>query len=396
MRGILVVALVAAAALAPPAASAAHKRKPRVDLSILPLPPAALGAAGASLQPQWQDSGPVPNYDAASNANGQVTPGQLKKLGRVLGYAVDYGDPFTGATGVTEIKTSVEQYKTAADATRGLAFWRKDGAKVALLTKALVHVTVGKLKPRRVGQADFAYLITERAGSQSPIYYVDEQAKEGRYVIDVDVAAGNPSAARQLAPGLARKLDARVRRAVAGHLNGTPVEIPYPQDSGPPPGGPDLSKLILQPADVGQAQIQNLNQGYSEAPYAISDYGMFLSPAGPYDALDQSLAWYPTATEATVIAPYSPLVSGNFQVASTGPLTLTSTPVDVSSAGDHATAQIVGFGDPSGGFGFAFVTLTRGQLVDTVTLLANTALEPAGLLSVAKAMAMRLDAGYSG
>lgn len=392
-RRAFIAALLVAAVFAS-AASAARKSKPHVNLPLLPLPQTALGAAGASLQLQWQDSGSVSNLDAAGDANGNVAPKQLRKLGRVRGYALDYGDPFTGGAGVNEIKTSVDQYKTAADARRGLAFWRKDGAKIPPLTKALITVSVSKLQPRRVGQADFSFLITERAGNESPIYRLDEQAAEGRYVIRVSIAAGSPSAARQLAPILARRLDARVRRAVAGHLHGTPVEIPFPPDSGPPPGGPDLSALVLQPADVGQAKIQNLGQGYGSAPYAISDYNMFLAPAGPYDLLSQDLSWYATEAEATEIAPYVTLVGGNFQIVSGGPLTLTDTPVDVSSAGDDATAQIVADSEfPA--FAFAFVTLTKGQLVDSVTLL-HGAFDPSGLQSVANAMAMRLDAGYAG
>jgi hypothetical protein len=393
----VVVLVLAGALLCAPAASAAsagHSANPRLDL--LPLPQRTLGAEGASLALQWQDSGLVPNDDAASSANGNVVPKQLKTLGRVLGYALDYGDPFTGGAGVNEIKTAVEKYKTVADATRGFAFWRKDGAKASPKAEGAFTSTLARLRPRRVGQATFSYLSTEHASSLSPIYYLDERAREGRYLIEVRIGAGGESAAKQLAPRLARALDSRVRRAIAGHLQGPPVKIPLAPASGPPPAGPDLSKLVVQPADVGQTQVQNLEQGYGSAPYAISDYGMFLGPAGPYDLLDQNLAWYPTATEAAQVAAYSGFFGGGFQVVSTGPLTFVDTPVDVASAGNNATAEIVDV-DSSGTpvFVFGLVRLRKEQLVDSVTLLAGeAAVGPTGLQSVAKAMATRLDAGF--
>jgi hypothetical protein len=80
-------------------------------------------------------------------------------------------------------------------------------------------------------------------------------------------------------------------------------------------------------------------------------------------------------------------------------LTLTATPVDVSSAGDNATAAIVNVsfvGQPPSPLDTAAVTLRKGQLVDTVLLSTDGAPGPAGLQSVADAMAKRLDAGYSG
>ena len=79
-------------------------------------------------------------------------------------------------------------------------------------------------------------------------------------------------------------------------------------------------------------------------------------------------------------------------------LTFAYTPVDVSSAGDNATAEDVSIGESTGTtfFAFAFVTLRKAQLVDSVTLFGQNAPDQASLQSVADAMASRLDAGYSG
>jgi hypothetical protein len=394
------VALLAAAALAPTAA-AARKPKPHVKLALLPLPQNALGAAGASLPLQWQDSGTVTNVDAASRANApDVSSQHLKKLGRVLGYSLDYGDPYTGAAGVTEIKTTVDEYKTAAGAKRGLAFWRRDVLTVSITDEGAFTLSRSKLEPRRVGQGGFSYLFTEQAPSLSPIYHVVEQAREGRFVMDVDLRAGGREAATRLAPALARKLDTRVRTAIAGRLRGSPVPLKFSIEAGPPPGGPDLSKLVLQPSDFGAQQLQQLRQLYIFAPYAISDYHLDFWPgAGPYDEVVQDLTWYSSATEATQVAAYAGYFEGHLSVFSNGPMTLTATPVDVSSAGDNATAEIANIsptGDPAP-FDWVVVTLRKGQVLDQAILFTTgTPPQAAALESIANAMAKRLDAGYAG
>lgn len=398
MRVVLVVFLVVAAGLAP-TAMAARKLRPHVKLALLPLPQSALGAAGASLLLQWQDSGPVTNGDAGARANASdVFPKQLKKLGRVGGYSLDYGDPYTGASGVTEIKTAVDEYRTAADAKRGLVFWRKDVLTTPVSAEGAFTLIRTKLQRPRVGHGGFSYLFREQAANLNPIYHVVEEAREGRYVIDVGVWAGGEQVATQLATSLAQKLDARVRTAVAGHLHGTPVPLKSSPQAGPPPAGPDLSKLVLQPSDVGQQQPPQIGQGYGCFPYAISDFSIVFHPAGPYDALQQNLSWYPNANEATQIAAYAGYFGGHLEFVSSGPLTLTATPVDVSNAGDNATAEIVRVGPAgtSGGPDMGVVTLTKGQLVDQVMLQAGGRIDPTGLQTVANAIAKRLDAGYSG
>jgi hypothetical protein len=395
------LALLVAAVLAPTAA-AARKPKPHVSLALLPLPRPALGVEGTSLPLQWRDSGVVTNFEAADSANGRVLTWQLKKLGRVSGYALDYGDPFTGAAGVTEIKTSASEYRTAADASRALAFWRRDGRKTSLVAKGAFTITHKALQPARVGESGFSYLITEHATNTAPIQRADEQASDGRYVIEVSITAGRRSVATRFASSLLRKLDARVRRAVAGHLHGTPVSIPSPPGSaGPPPGGPDLSSLVVQPSDVGEQETDS-GQGYQDAPHAVSDYFSWFATPAPFIELAQDVAWYPTTTEATRVAAYSAFLSiGDYQPlgSSGGGLPVLYTSLDVSSAGDHATAYAVKVeaGVPNGAFlRYAVVTLRTGQLVDRVLLVPAGAVVPLSLQSVANAMAKRLDAGFPG
>src|SRR5207244_2027462 len=83
----------------------------------------------------WGGSWVGSNADAASEATASVTAAQLTRLGRVSGYLLDYGNPFGGAAGVTEIQTAIERYRNAADARKGLDFWRRDELNSSSLKK---------------------------------------------------------------------------------------------------------------------------------------------------------------------------------------------------------------------------------------------------------------------
>jgi hypothetical protein len=114
----------------------------------------APAAAGLSLA---RDSGPVSNASAASHTP-DATPGTLKKLGRLGGYALEYGNAFTGAAALTDVRTGIDRYKTAAGAREALAFWKKEDAKLSTLNQpgfSVVNVpvqipVVGKTKRFRL------------------------------------------------------------------------------------------------------------------------------------------------------------------------------------------------------------------------------------------------------
>src|SRR5262249_43365958 len=110
-RAFVLAALVAAVLVPCTSASSASQ----IELAVVPPPKAPLGPAVHSL-PLAHDSGGVSNAEAANEANGMVTAAQLKALGRVGGYLLDYGNPFGSSAGVSEIQTEVDRYRTAADA----------------------------------------------------------------------------------------------------------------------------------------------------------------------------------------------------------------------------------------------------------------------------------------
>jgi hypothetical protein len=53
------------------------------------------------------DSGTDSNAHSASQATGNVTAKRLKRLGRISGYLLDYGTPFSDSPAVSEIQTEV-------------------------------------------------------------------------------------------------------------------------------------------------------------------------------------------------------------------------------------------------------------------------------------------------
>jgi hypothetical protein len=376
-RGLFVAALAAAILVPTALASRAH----RVQLALVPLPKSAIGppAHGFALA---YDSGAVSNAAAASHtADG--TPATFKKLGRVGGYALEYGNAFTGAVGVTDIRTGIEQYKTSAGARRALAFWKKEDAKLSALDNPGFTVTSipVKVPAAASGTSHFAYLTSYSASNIAPVSGIDEQVADGRYVLDVIVTAGTASTAKALAPKLARKLDARFRLARKGRLHAKPVKLPK-LTAGPPPGGPDLSALALRASDlVGKVTV---DKGYAADPAAVSDYSVFMLPAGQFDALDQEIEWYPVANEASFFADFENAAA----LAQHG-----ATALDLSGLGDGAQGSVTQGSQLSTGQVF----FSTGHLAEFIFVGNQGAAVGTGdVMSVAQAAANRIDAAGLG
>jgi hypothetical protein len=392
-RALFVVAL-AAAVLVVPGASAAHT--PRVKLAVVSLPKSALGAVGRSLAPS-RDSGVVNNAQASSSS---VTgkPNTFDKLGRITGYALTYGDRYSGRSGVTEISTGVDEYKTWAAARRGFAFWRKDDPKITVLEPYGLDVTVKTLKTAKVGTHRFAEGTTFTVPNAAPVAFIDEQFTDGRYVLHVDVAAGSLSAAAGVAAKLARVLEHRLRLAEAGHLPGKPVKLPPVLKAGPPAGGPDLATLALTAPDFG-GQATILDQGYgTPSRLSLSEYERDMQPAGNFAVLSQIIDWFPQANNATILSRLEGTAMA--YVFTAGFLTGTPgqfTPVDLSAVGDNAYGGIVSV--PHKGLPTVYLvvfTLASGQVMDVVLASSQSQIQAADVVSLAQAVANRLNAGLAG
>jgi hypothetical protein len=373
----LPVAIIAGFLLVP-AASASHKHF--VKLALVPLPKSALGPAAASFSLS-RDSGPVSNANAAAHTS-DATAKTFKKLGRLTGYGLEYGNAFSGDAGVTDVRTSVEVYKTASDARRALLFWQKEDAELNKLDNPGLSVTsVAVQVPAPATRTSrFAYLTSYSASNIAPVSGIDEQVADGPYVLDIIVTAGVADTAETLAPQLAAKLDARLRLARKGRLHGNAVKLPR-QKAGPPPGGPDLSVLALRKSDL--AGKSSVSKGYVADPGAISDYSVFMLPAGPFDALDQEIEWYPYANEASFFADFEHAIS--LQQKGT-------TPLDLSSLGDGAQGSVTS----TKSFGQGQVFFASGHLAEFIFMDSNGSISSDDVTSVALAAASRIDAAGLG
>jgi hypothetical protein len=374
----LVLAFAAALAFVP---SAAAKSTHAVRLAIVPLAKSALGPDAQSFAVAY-DSGPVSNRDAAAHTP-DATAKTFKKLGRINGYGLEYGNAFTGALGIGDVRTSIDVYKTPSDARRALAFWKKEDAALQKLDNPAFTVTSlpVTLPASATRTSHFAYLTSYSAANIAPVSGVDEQIADGRYVLDVIVTAGTPDAAVALAPTLASKLDARFRQARKGRLHARPVRVPR-QKAGPPPGGPDLRPLALRASDlVGKVSV---DKGYLRDPTAISDYSVFMLPAGPFDLLDQEIEWYPYANEANFYADFANAAT----LAEKG-----TTALDLSSLGDGAQGSVT----ENSALSTGQVFFSSGQLAEFIFMVTlGGAVATADVMSVAQAAATRIDAAGLG
>lgn len=379
-----------AAAMFSPAASASSTH--RVKLSLVPLPKSALGTAGKSLA-FTHDAGVVSNAGAASNSESGTTS-TFKNLGRITGYDLTYGHPFTGGTAITQIASGIEQYKTAAGAKKGLAFWRKDDAQITMLQQYGIAVALKAVKAPGVGTRRFGYATTLSFPNVAPIVIVDEQVADGKYVLDVGVAGGSVSAASHLASKLLRALDRRLQMAETGRLRSKSVKLLPPLKAGPPSGGPDLSTLALTPSDLTGAVTVGDHAYYVDSA-ALSAYVLDMNPAGQYNDLTQQIEWYSTANEATVFTTLDEALVASGLTSFLG-VTPTTTAVDLSSVGDNAQGEILQFTGSAQSVYVATIGLTRSQASDFAIAISSSPLQASDVQSLARALAIHLDAGVTG
>ena len=382
VRGALVAAVSAAILL--PVASASGSSQ-QLKLALLPLPKSALGSAGHSL-PLAADSGADSNTHAAAQGTGDFTAKQLKHSGRISGYLLDYGSPFSDRPGISQIETEVEQYRSAAKARRGLAFWRKQERDVRLLKKFGLHVSFKKLALSNVHHPYWAYLTTLSANGLSPLHGVDAQMLDGGYLLDVNVA-GSPAEVERLVPTLVRKFDQRLRLAESGHLQAKPVTLPHAK-TGPPAHGPKPARMVLTRSDVGKpATIRHA--GYvspknSFDEYALSAYDQVMAPAGSFGFLQQEVSATKTAVEVRYFAA---VAAGAFSNGGLG----TVTPVDLSSVGDNAFGEILEITSGGQSVDEALLVLSRNKYLDFLSVASKSKLTASDVQGLAQKAAQRLN-----
>ena len=139
--------------------------------------------------------------------------------------------------------------------------------------------------------------------------------------------------------------------------------------------------LALRKTDlVGKV---TLLKGYVVDPAAVSDYSVFMLPAGQFDALDQEIEWFPVANEA------------NFYVDFENAATLLqhgTTALDLSALGSGALGSVTEGSSFSGGQVF----FASGQLAEFIFMGSAKAVKAADVTSVAQAAANRINAAGLG
>ncbi len=388
MKKLLLGAVLVAAVLVPAAASA--RSASQVELALVPLPKSALGAVGRPL-PLARDSGVTSNAKEASHASGNVTPKTLTRLGRVSGYMLDYGNEFGDAPGIRQIQTEVEQYRTVAEARKGLEFWRRQELDNAFVKKLGIDLSVKKLGLSGIPGPHWVYGGTFAIQGLPPVRGIDAELQHGQYLLEVTVSAGSTAAASRLVPGLARAFERRLQLAVSGHLRAKPVALPRPLKPGPPPHGPKPAALVLRKTDLGGATI--VQKGYVSSqsaldPNALSVYDLTMAPAGPFELMSQQMIVGDSALEVE----YFGSIAMSGVLAGLGKAKPTS--VDLSSVGDNARG--VTFQAPVSGHKAyeAVVTLSHGAYLEFLLGASTSAFGGSSVQSLAQAAAKRLDAGF--
>jgi hypothetical protein len=385
----VVVAAVAAAAGLPTAAAvsaASAKSGGQVRLSVLPLPESSLGSAAQRLRLEhdsgvhshWAGLGlPVfPNHSGVG-----VECCLLQKLGRISGYALDYGLGASGGAGITEVWTSVDQYRTIVGAKKGLAAWQRVDHDASDFGKLAIAIKAEKVES--VGSGRFAFLVRYKAANIAPLVGFDEQFTRGSYQADVTVWAGTAATAERLAAKLARKLDARIKLALAGRLDAKPVNLPPRQKTSRPPGSPDLSPLALSPTDLG-VQVSSWDHGYgfNDGLFAVSSYfdgmgaGRTTSDVG-FVAFQQDIDWFATANQASFTAD-----------SAEGPPFGGGVSVDLSSVGDGAWGVLYR--------NEADFVFSSGRLVEQVKFDRHAPFSTSEELTIAQTLASKINAAGLG
>ena len=389
-RAALVV-IVAFAVLVPVGFASAAPHHAPIRLALVPLQTPQLGPAGASFALDY-GSGPFHDGGIQLNFFGLHidTPlGNCRHFPR--GYALDYGDPLTGSTGVMEVRSAVQECRSRGDARHALFLWRVQDGSLTQFSSPLLPITVMKIKAAApVGQQRFAELITLTAPNLDPIFSLDEQAAAGRFVLSLTITAGSVSAAERIAPHLMRVLRRRLNLMLQGRAIGSPATLPPEPTAGQAPGGPDLSTMVLQPSDFGESPPVNLFQAsYLADPPALSTFWMQFAPAGTYLGVTQQLGWWPTALEATYSEAYDDALAASFVFPLDSGATVS--PVDLSALDDPATGYLI-TGDHFGG-SEVFVTLTNGQAGTFIRAVSDSILQASDVQSLALAAESRFDAG---
>jgi hypothetical protein len=265
---------------------------------------------------------------------------------------------------------------------------------------ALAPFTVSGL-----GGSPFAFAGSIVVKGKLPLYGAEVLFQAGELLAEVSVSAADAAEPKPLAAVLARKLELRVARARAGKLAEPPVPLPGKLKPGPPPGGPELSKLAVTPSDLGAGTVKQQGYRLDKDLTPISDYHRELSPAGAFAELDEDVELFHSPTEASyTLASVVDGMSSKGLIAKFAGSDLRAAHIasfDVRRlaplhAGDEARAVLGTIRLEDGrAFNMGFVVVRRGSVVETFTAITaiGVRLLPSALSDLANIAAARTDRG---
>jgi hypothetical protein len=325
-----------------------------------------------------------------------VTARQLTRLGRVTGYLLDYGTPFGNSPGIHEIQTEIERYRTAAEARKGLAFWRRQEVTRPPISGTGIHFSSRKLHLPGLPAPNWAYAQGISIKGLRPVLGVDTQIQHGPYLLDVSVGAGSTAAATRLVPTIASRFYARLRLALTGRLHASPVAVPPPLRPGPPPHGAQPAGLVLRTADLGKGS-KVLHKGYVEPKSsldenALSVYDLTMASPGSFPVLSQEVVVGSSRLETQYFAAIV-LSAGVGSAAGIGK-GIETTPVDLGGVGDNARGELAHVAVNGQSVDEEAVVLTRGSYLDFLIEASPSTFTAADVRKLAGLGVKRLDAGF--
>src|SRR5262249_31266234 len=148
--------------------------------------------------------------------------------------------------GVSYVRTRVDKYTTASNATYALPFWKKRAFRDAPdLTALNLTTTASYLSLSGIGHPHWATIQTFSVTNYGSQYEIEVESSDGKYLLDVVVSAGSKDLATSFAVSAAGKLDNRLHAWRSGRLHGQPVTLPDEPKQGPPASGPDPATMLL-------------------------------------------------------------------------------------------------------------------------------------------------------
>jgi len=265
-----VLAIASGSAAAQPAA-----RPIQAKLELMPLPHSIYGPAAASL-PVDSQSGWTTNKESAENDfDPTMTASKLARMGRITGFDVEFDDAAKASHKglLVDADSEIDLFRTAAGAagyaaTQLSTFRRLEGkrARNGIVIDHVSYFSVPSVRGARGARLHF------RLGGLS-VWVTGVEFHLGVLVGTVTLGRTDTRDVRSEARRLAAALQQRIRGVLADRIHDKPLpqRIAKLGGMGPPPGGPNLSRMAINPIDL-EGSPKPTSQSYVLNPNDVAKY----------------------------------------------------------------------------------------------------------------------------